>query len=165
VTGHPKRRLKRGGAQGLHHVTTEATMIDRNLARGLFLAAFAGAFGIGAMGYSIGNLSHAGPGLFPLMISGLLMLVAVATIIRSRFVAAEKMEFQAKNISLILGSLCAFALASHFVNMTLGIVVMVFLSGFAASSYSVVRNLKVAAGLIAMAFAFHKLLGLNLPLY
>lgn len=145
-------------------LTTEATMIDRNLARGLFLAAFAGAFGIGAMGYSIGNLSHAGPGLFPLMISAMLMVVAVATIIRSRFVKAEPFQITFRNIGLILGSLCAFALASHFMNMTLGIVVMVFVSGFAASSYSVVRNIKVAAGLIAVAFAFHKLLGLNLPL-
>ena len=139
-------------------------MIDRNLARGLFLAAFAGAFGIGAMGYSIGNLGHAGPGLFPLMISALLMVVAVATIVRSRYVKAEKLEFMVRNISLILGSLCAFALTAHFVNMTLAIVVMVFVSGFAASSYSVVRNVKIAIGLVAVAFAFHKLLGLNLPL-
>jgi len=43
--------------------------------------------------------------------------------------------------------------------------VMVFIAGFAASSYSVVRNIQVAAGLIAVAFAFQKLLGLNLPLY
>jgi hypothetical protein len=35
----------------------------------------------------------------------------------------------------------------------------------AASTYSVVRNIKVSAGLVAVAYAFHKLLGLNLPLY
>jgi hypothetical protein len=28
-----------------------------------------------------------------------------------------------------------------------------------------VRNLKISAGLVAIAFAFQKLLGLNLPLY
>jgi hypothetical protein len=42
---------------------------------------------------------------------------------------------------------------------------MVFFSAIAGTSYSVVRNLKVSAGLIAVAFAFQKLLGLNLPLY
>ena len=39
-----------------------------------------------------------------------------------------------------------------------------FIAGFAGSSYSVVRNLKICAGLLAIAFAFQKLLGLNLPL-
>ena len=42
---------------------------------------------------------------------------------------------------------------------------MVFCSSLAGTSYSVVRNLKISAGLVAMAFAFQKLLGLNLPLY
>ena len=46
-----------------------------------------------------------------------------------------------------------------------GIIFMVFCSGFAASSYSWVRNAKVSAGLIVMALALQKLLGLNLPLY
>lgn len=140
-------------------------MIDRNLARGLFLAAIALIFGLGALQYPIGTLNRAGPGLFPLMCAGLLLLVAVSTIVRSRFVAKERLEFNFKNIALILGSLCAFALTSHFLNMTIAIVVLVFVSGFAGSSYSVVRNLKVSAGLIAVAFAFHKLLGLNLPMY
>ena len=35
----------------------------------------------------------------------------------------------------------------------------------AASSYSVMRNIKIAAGLIAVALAFQKGLGLQLPLY
>ena len=70
-----------------------------------------------------------------------------------------------KNISVILASLCGFALVSHFVNMTLGILAMVFIASIAAPSYSWRRNLKIAAGLLAIAFAFQKLLGFNLPLY
>ena len=55
---------------------------------------------------------------------------------------------------------------SEHVNMIAGIVFMVFCASFAGTaSYSVVRNLKIAAGLIAVAFAFQKLLGFNLPLY
>lgn len=141
-------------------------MIDRTLARGLFLAAIALVFGIGALGYSVGNFSRAGPGLFPLMVSCLLMLIAVITIVRSRFTRDEPLNINPRNIGLLLLSLCAFALVSKFLNMTAGIVVMVFVSAFAGSaSYSVVRNLKIAAGLVAVAFAFYKLLGLNLNLY
>jgi len=138
---------------------------DQNLARGVFLAAIALAFGISALHYDIGTMNRAGPGMFPLMVSGLLLFIAIVTIVRSRFVERIPLAINAKNIALLLGSLCAFALVSKFVNMTLGIVVMVFLSAFAGSaSYSVMRNVKIAAGLVAVAFAFQKLLGLNLPL-
>ena len=55
---------------------------------------------------------------------------------------------------------------SEHLNMIVGIVFMVFCVSFAGtSSYSVMRNLKISAGLIAVAFAFQKLLGFNLPLY
>jgi hypothetical protein len=139
-------------------------MIDRNLARGLFLAAVALAFGIGSLRYPIGDFARAGPGLFPLMVSILLLVVAVVTIIQSRFIERQPLEFNFKNIALILGALCGFALVSHFVNMVLGIIFMVFVGTLAGTSYSWKRNLQIAAGLIAVAFAFQKLLGLNLPL-
>jgi len=140
-------------------------MNDRNLVRGLVLIAISLAFGLPALRYPIGEFSHAGAGLFPLMVSGLLLLIGVVTMVRARFVDHVPLDFQARNIAIILASLCGFALLSHFLNMTVGIVFMVFCSAFAGSSYSVMRNIKIAAGLIAVAFAFQKLLGLNLPLY
>ena len=140
-------------------------MNDRNLVRGLVLIAISLGFGLPALRYPIGEFSHAGAGLFPLMVSGLLLLIGVVTVVRARFVEHVPLDFQYRNIAIILASLCGFALISHFLNMTVGIVFMVFCAAFAGSSYSVMRNLKIAAGLIAVAFAFHKLLGLNLPLY
>jgi len=141
-------------------------MNDRNLLRGLFLLAISLAFGLTSLRYPIGQFSRAGPGLFPLMVSCLLLLIAVITILRSRFVEHLPLGFNIKNISIILASLCGFALISEFVNMIAGIVFMVFCASFAGTaSYSVVRNLKIAAGLVAVALAFQKLLGFNLPLY
>jgi hypothetical protein len=140
-------------------------MHDRNLVRGLFLIAIALLFGLQSLRYPIGQFSRAGPGLFPLMVSCLLLLVGIATVVRSRFVERLPMEFNLKNIALVLGSLCGFALISALVNMIVGIVFLVFCATLAGSSYSVVRNLKVCAGLIAIALAFQKLLGLQLPLY
>jgi len=141
-------------------------MNNQNLVRGLFLAAISLIFGLNALRYDVGTMSRAGPGLFPLMVSGLLLLIAVATIVRSRLVARIPLEINLKNITLLLGALCLFALASKLVNMTVGIVLMVFVAGFAGSSaYSVLRNLKIAAGLLAVAFAFQHLLGLSLPLF
>jgi len=140
-------------------------MNDRNLVRGLFLVAISLIFGLQALRYPIGEFSSAGPGLLPLMVSSLLCLIGLITIVRSRFVERVHMSFNPKNIIIILASLCGFALISAHLNMIAGIVFMVFCSSFAGTSYSVVRNLKVSAGLIAVAFAFQKLLGLNLPLY
>jgi hypothetical protein len=141
-------------------------MNDRNLLRGLFLMAIALAFGLTSLlRYPVGDFQRAGPGLFPALVSGLLLLVGIATVIRSRFTPAEKIGFNLRNIALVLGSLCAFGIVSELVNMTAGIVALVFVATIAGSSYSVKRNAKISLGLVAMAFAFYKLLGVQLPLY
>jgi|SRR5882672_1043193 len=140
-------------------------MNDRNLVRGLFLIAFSLVFGLGSLRYSIGQFSSPGPGLFPLLVSCLLFLIGLATAVRSRFVEPVHLNFNVKNIALILLSLCGFAVISEHLNMIAGIAFMVFCATLAGTSYSVVRNLKVLAGLIAIALALQKLLGLDLPLY
>jgi hypothetical protein len=141
-------------------------MNDRNLVRGLFVMAISLIFGLASLRYPIGHFSRAGPGLFPLLVSCLLFLIGLATVVRSRFVERVHLDFNIKNIALILASLCGFALISEHVNMIAGIVFMVFCVSFAGTApYSVMRNLKISAGLIAVALAFQKLLGFNLPLY
>ena len=140
-------------------------MNDRNLVRGLFLAAISLAFGLGALRYPIGDFSRGGAGLFPLLVSCLLFLIAAAIIVRSRFVKPEPLNFNLKNIGLLLLALCGFALISRFLDMAAGIVFMVFVGSLAGTSYSWTRNLKIAAGLIVVAFGFQQLLGLNLPLF
>ncbi len=141
-----------------------AMTLNRSLARGLFLAAVALFFGLGALRYPIGRMDHAGPGLFPLMISVLLMLVALSTIVRGLLAGGPPLVFKVRNIGLILGALCAFSLVSRFVNMSAGIVVMVFIATAAGSNYSWKRNVVISIGLLAIAFVFQKFLGLNLPL-
>jgi hypothetical protein len=116
-------------------------MNDRNFVRGLFLMAISLAFGLVSLRYPMGQFSRAGPGLFPLLVSCLLFLIGLITVVRSRFI--ERVDL----------------------NMIAGIVFMVFCVSFAGTSYSVMRNLKISAGLIAVALAFQKLLGFNLPLY
>jgi hypothetical protein len=124
------------------------------------------AFGLVSLRYPIGHFSRAGPGLFPLSVSCLLFLIGLFTVVRARFVERVPLDFKVKNIAIILASLCGFAVVSEHLNMIAGIVFMVFCASFAGTaSYSVIRNLKISAGLIAVALAFQKLLGFNLPLY
>jgi hypothetical protein len=138
---------------------------NRNFVRGLFLMAIALVFGITALGYNIGQLARSGPGLFPLMVSSFLFLIGLITLVRSFYAAPVPLSYNMKNIALILGSLVGFAVISEHLNMIVGIVFLVFCSTFAGTSYSVVRNVKISIGLIAVAFAFKQFLGLNLPLY
>ena len=141
-------------------------MNDRNLARGLFVVAISLVFGLGALRYQIGHFERPGPGLFPLMVSCLLLVIGVFSVVRSHFVERVPIAFNPKNIAIILASLCGFALISEHVNMIAGIACMVFVASFAGmAKYSVVRNLQVVAGLVGVALVFQKLLGFNLPLY
>jgi predicted MFS family arabinose efflux permease len=140
-------------------------MKDRNLARGLFLMAVSLAFGLTAFKYPIGDFARAGPGLFPVLISSLLLLIGIATVVRSRFVEKAELSLNPRNISIILGSLIGFAVVTMYVNMFAAIVFMVFFATMAGSTYSWKRNVKIAIGLCLMATVFAKLLGMNLPLY
>ena len=138
---------------------------NRNLLKGLFLIAISLIFGLTSMRYPMGSLGRAGPGMFPLLVSSLLFLLGVATVVRALLTDPVSLEFNYKNIGLVLLSLCGFAVLSEYVNMMLGIAFMVFCATLAGSRYSVARNLKICVGLIAIAFGFWKGLGLQLPLY
>jgi len=140
-------------------------MNNRNLVKGLFLIAISLAFGLGSFRYPMGAFARAGPGLFPLLVSSLLLLLGVVMVARSFIGERPGIKFNVRNISLIILSLAGFAVVSQYVNMIAGIIFLVFCASFAGTDYSVVRNLKVAGFLIAVALIFQKGLGLQLPLY
>jgi len=139
--------------------------MNRVLVRGLCLMGIALLFGLNSFRYQLGDLSRAGPGLFPLIVSCLLFLIGAITVASTRFMAFEHLNYSVRNIGIILLSFVGFALISQFVNMLVAIVFLAFFSTLAGTSYSLKRNLKIAIGLVIVAFAFRDLLGLNLPLY
>lgn len=140
-------------------------MKDQNVLRGLTLMVVALAFGLSSLQYNLGNFTRPGPGLFPLLISGAVGFLGAVVALRSRLLEPQAMDFDLRNIALVTLSLCGMAVLSRHVSMIVGIVFLVFCATAAARPYSVVRNLKVSAGLVAVAFAFDRFLGLHLPLY
>ncbi len=140
-------------------------MNNRNLLKGLFLIAISALFGLGALRFPIGRLERAGPGFFPLIVSALLFVLGASMVLRSRFEERVPIEFNVKNIVIIMTSLAGFAVLSALVNMITGIVFLVFVSTLAGTSYSIRRNVIIAAVLVGVAFVFLKGLGLQLPLY
>lgn len=141
-------------------------MNNLNLVRGLALMAIALLFGLASLNYKVGTFGSAGPGLFPLLVSGMVFLIGVLSVVRARFVAPVPLDYNLKNIALVLSGLCGFAFISEHINMIVGIVFLVFCVSFAGTArYSVVRNIKISAALIVVAFMFRYLLGLQLPLF
>jgi Tripartite tricarboxylate transporter TctB family len=140
-------------------------MNNLNFVRGLFLLAIALLFGLAATRYQVGAFARSGPGLFPLIVSSMLGILGLVTMVQSRYLDPVPLNVNVKNICIILLSLCGVVLISKFVNMTAGIVFLVFFASLAGNTpYSVVRNLKITAGLLIIALIFKNLLGLNLPL-
>ena len=139
-------------------------MLNSLLLRGLFLISVSAVFGLSALDYKIGHFSKAGPGLFPVVISGMLFLIGLAMVIQSRFIEAPPLSFKFKKVGLVILSLCGFAVLSAQLNMTVGIFFLVFCSSLAGQSYSLVRNFKIFIGLWLIAYAFKHFLSLNLPL-
>lgn len=139
-------------------------MNNQNLVRGLFLMAVALVFGVAASRLPIGQLSRSGPGLFPSILSSFLFLIGLIMVVRARYLESVPLSYNYKNLAIVVLALGGFAFISEHINMIAGIVFLVFCSTFAGTSYSVVRNLKISAGLITIAFALKYLLGLGLPL-
>src|SRR5262249_28295235 len=113
----------------------------------------------------VGSLSRPGPGLFPVMISATLLVIALVMIGRSFITAATPLNFQFRNITLIGASLISFALISEYVNMIAGIVVMATMASYASEDFSIPRAGVIAGALCLVAVAMKKLLGVQLPLY
>jgi hypothetical protein len=138
--------------------------MNQLMMRGVCLVAIALCFGITAATYRIGTFSNAGPGLFPLLVSALLGAMGLVMIVRGRLESGARLDFRVKNLLIVLASLVGFVVIAEHFTVIPAIVYLVFVSTLAGSDYSAWRNVKISAGLIAVAWAFHALLGLNLPL-
>jgi len=140
-------------------------MNNQNLLKGVFLIAIALIFGIGSLRYQIGTLAHAGPGLFPFGVSCFVGLLGLLMIVRSRLIPPVPMDTRIKNAVLVLIALGGFALVTDLLDMTVGILFLIFTCTLASRPYLWRRNVIIALVLLAIAYAFQRLLGLNLPLF
>ncbi len=139
-------------------------MINQVFARGAFLVIIALFFMLQSPALVIGSLVKPGPGLFPMLVSGLLLAIGIAIIVRARFVDAEPFSFKFRNVALIAASLVAFVAVTERINMVAGIAVMITIALLASDAYSLRRNIVVVATLCLVAFGMKRFLGVQLPL-
>lgn len=139
-------------------------MMNEKVMRGVALIAVALFFGVQSLTYTVGTLAHAGPGLFPLMISAVVGLIGLVLLVESYFEEPEPLHYNVRNLGLIVLSLVGFVLIAQHLNMLLAVVYLVFVSSLAGNDFSLKRSIKISAVLIGIAYAFKVFLGLNLPL-
>jgi hypothetical protein len=140
-------------------------MVNQNTGRGLLLAAVALLFLFQAPRYTMGSLSEPGPGLFPVIVAGILLVIGIAIVVRSHFSEAVPLDFHVRNIALIAASLVGFTLVSEYVNMFAGVAVMVTMASLASDDFSMPRTAAIIVVLCLVAIAMKKGLGVQLPLY
>jgi hypothetical protein len=103
--------------------------------------------------------------LFPVIVAGILLVIGIAIVVRSHFSRAVALDFRFRNIALVAASLVGFALVSEYVDMLVGIAVMVAMASLASDDFSIPRTAAIIVALCLVAVAMKKVLGVQLPLY
>lgn len=138
--------------------------MNKNLLTGILFIVFSIVFGINGFRYNVGNFADPGAGLFPITVSVFLFVLGSVIVIKSRLLDEVSVDFKFRNIIIISMALLGFAVATQYLGMIVGIAVLVSIASISASTYSIMRVIKIIAGLVLVAVAFKYLLGLNLPL-
>ena len=134
---------------------------------GVLYAGFgAAAFAI-ASGYGMGSSSRMGPGYFPTVLGSLLVLIGLASLVKSFFVVGEPVGAIAwKGLLLVTAATLLFGFLLRRAGLVPALAVMVLASAAASVKFRLEwRALALMAALIAFcALVFVKGLGLPVPL-
>jgi hypothetical protein len=113
--------------------------------------------------YTLGSAVRMGPAYFPTLLSILLIMVGVASLIRSFFRRGEGIKpFAWKELSLVLGSIVLFGLVVRVAGLAIALVLLVVISAWASPLFKVKTAIFLAVVTTALSLlVFVK--GLGLP--
>lgn len=159
------RRCRNPARHGKTNVIRLIAKPKDALSGALFLALGVGFFYF-ASGYRLGTATQMGPGYFPLLLSGLLMLFGLVLIVRSFF--GEREEFGTislrATVPVLVGSL-AFALLLYPAGLPLAVMTTVLIGVLAASDARPLQSIILAVVMAAVCILiFVTLLGQHIPL-
>lgn len=132
---------------------------------GLVVAVGAFAF-VTALGYSLGTARQMGPGYFPLVISGVLVVlgIAIAALSFSRPAEIELPKWRAT--IAVLASVIAFATTIDTFGLVPAVFVTIFVSALGDAKWSPLSTSLLAAGMaLACWLVFIRFLGLSMPAF
>ncbi len=140
----------------------------KDLLTGLIFIGFGLAFGYAALNYETGTALRMGPGYFPLILAGIIIVLGVATLLQSASGPDKTPIGRAPwlALALILGGLAFFGLTVRGLGLAPALFVSTFLSAFASERTGVGGALVMAAGLVLISMLiFVWALGLPLRIF
>lgn len=120
-----------------------------------------------ARDYEMGTAVSMGPGYFPIVLSGLLMLIGSISLIRSFIVHGEPLQgFAISKILYVTVSILAFALVVDGAGFAIAVVLVFGISAAASKFFNWKLTLVIAlASSIFCSLLFVKGLGIPLPIF
>ena len=139
----------------------------KDILAGLIFVAFGLGFAVLSMSYEIGSTLKMGPGYFPFVLGGLLVLLGGAIVVKGfrAGVAEEIGVIPWRALGLILGAVILFGLSVRGLGLVPTVFLVAVMSVFASRRTNVVTALAISAGLtVACVLVFVVALRLRLPL-
>jgi hypothetical protein len=139
----------------------------KDLWSGLIFIAIGVAFILLAQQYRLGTLHRMGPGMFPTLVGGLLVLLGAAVALRSLVLAGEPVpRFHLRPLAVSLLAIVLFGVALQWLGLIAAIAVLVVVGAYAARDTRPLENAVLAAVMILFSVGvFVWLLGLPLRLW
>ena len=129
----------------------------------LMYAAIGGGAIVVAGGYNMGTSVRMGPGYFPTILGGLLVLVGVISMIRCLTHEGERIRtFSWKEIALVLGSVVLFGVLVRGAGLVPSLILLVLTSAWASDKFKIKTALLLAV-LTSVFSALVFVKGLGLP--
>jgi hypothetical protein len=144
--------------------------ITPDLLAGLAFSLFGAGFLIASLHYEYGSAQQMGPGYFPRILSGSLLILGVFQIYQSiRSAGPEEVGwrlFSAKPLIFVLGGMAAFAATLETLGIVLASLILVLTAGIVAPEGRW-KELLVASVILATfsALVFVKALGVYMPIW
>jgi Tripartite tricarboxylate transporter TctB family len=119
-----------------------------------------------ARDYGMGTALRMGPGYFPTVLGGLLILIGIIALVRSFLQAGTPLGgFAVKALLIIVGSSLLFALIVREIGLLIALPILIIMSSYASVHFRWPTTLTLAAGItIFCVLVFTKGLGVPLPL-
>ena len=134
---------------------------------GVMFGGFAVVALLAARGYSLGSAGKMGPGYFPLLLGGVLAVLAAVLIGRSVVVDGEPLpRFHVLPLAIIAVAVCLFGFFIEPLGLIVALAVLVVLSAWAGPQFRLPEVLALTVALIVFSVGvFVYALGLPIPIW
>jgi hypothetical protein len=141
----------------------------RDILSGLIFVGFGAAFGFAASGYELGTAFRMGPGYFPIVLAGVLVVLGIAILVKGVTAAASDAAIGVipwRGAVLILGALVYFGASVRGLGLVPALFGAALLSALASRHNGPLAALVIAGALtLACVLIFHYGLGVAVPLF